>query len=281
MGKKSKGKKPKGGSNKNSAIMGRVMKIATPEIAVKMIRSGIPPTDELIRLGPGRVNILHRQRLIDEGLISALLENINKCDGAYKLGSDSGHLSPDIWVGNLGNIVALTKTATGEPANRFLPNLNDDGNIRLEIASGVEKLVKYICDDVQRKFFQSEKYWYKAMQQFLVLIRSLTYPKSATSTSCKREVAKVLVKYDGVVSLVIRCLFWNTHRPDVMQGLVTYGLVYADIEQLAKDILDNINMSLDEGVEGTGVVYFGEEGQGKEKMIPREGGCYVVCKISC
>ena len=221
MGKKSKGKKPKGGSHKNRAIMGRVMKTATPQIAVEMIRSGMPPTNELIRLGPERVNILHRQKLIDEGLVSALLENINKCDEAYKFG-DSGQLGPDYWVGCLANIIMVHKTATGEPANKFLPNLNDYGNIYLEISSGIGNMVKYICDDVQKQFFQSEKYWYKTMLQFLILIRSLMYPKSASS--CKREVAKVLVKYDGIVALVVRCLFWKTHRPDVMQGLVWSGI---------------------------------------------------------
>lgn len=141
------------------------------------------------------------------------------------------------------NIVAVRST--------FVPGIDD---IRMEISLGIEPLVKCMCNDVRRQLFQSEKLWYECIECFLDLIRCLVYPHSRA-----REAVDVLMAYDGLLELVIQSLFWKTHRADVMPGFIgvrqmrkhsEYDDVYSAIQQQSKNIMDNITLAVDDGLEG-------------------------------
>ena len=141
----------------------------------------------------------YQQRLIAADLLSVVLDLLSRCKEDFPevlvdLGAEEGRkvylAMPTTWVSILNNI-ALVETRW-----------------HVQIAGGISPLVKIICDDSKREFFQSNMYWHNALLPSLILFTRLLDTE---------EARKLLLQNRGIVKKVIRCIFWKMHRPDIME----------------------------------------------------------------
>ena len=249
-----------------------------PKGIVDIIRRGVdfPIVQQMLRYGDKEedADIIFRERLLDEGLVPALLEGLNKCNHETVLVKQNNIHYPDDKhaPASPGYCFCILSALMMVPG--FSSKEEDAQRIRLEIARGIGPVVNCMCNDDVGEFFQSKKFWHVSIERFIELIRGLAQ---------SREAIEILLQYDGLLELVIQCLFWRTHRKDIMQGFKEHKVtsINADIEERAKDILDAIVSDYDEGVEGTGIQYFGKRGR---KILERIALAPIVsrrCDPNC
>jgi len=213
------------------------LKSLPPEKIVDMVKNGsMIPQDQCLS---GADNLNLRQSLFEAGWISAIVSFLNqgahtefKIDDTLKEhvsliigGGGKGkfqHVSPKLWL------VALVHSTEQE----FSLNKENCEKLCVEIAGGIRPLVACMCDDITREFFKSNAYYHESLSLFFDLIRRLAGYSS--------KAAEVLLEYDSLICLVVQCLFWRTHRPDIMEELTSHHTSSAleAIEKAGRYVID-------------------------------------------
>eukprot|EP00985_Skeletonema_marinoi_P019921 scaffold11601_cov125-Skeletonema_marinoi.AAC.2 len=210
-----------------------------PEIIVEKVKNGemLPPS----QCFEGWNNLKLRQSLFEAGLLHSIVSFLSKGahDEEFKLGAEvqSGfyltiegggkgkfeHLSPKIWLFALVQSIAEESSLNTENCDKLC----------VDIATDCRPFIAQMCDDITRKLFKSNKYYHESLILFFDLIRRL----AASST----DAAEVLLGYDDLLDVIVQCLFWRTHRPDIMQELHSRSSL-SDLEAIelrARCIIDS------------------------------------------
>jgi len=83
----------------------------------------------------------------------------------------------------------------------------------LQIAQSIGPLVKSMCGDVKRLFFQNNKYWLETIRLFSGLVWSMI-------SNAESEVIEALLHHEGLLRSVAQWRFWNEeNRPDILDDL--------------------------------------------------------------
>ena len=241
------------------------------------IRQGVVvPEGYIIKYGDMTpAGVAFRRRLVEGGLIASLLHFVNQGnDKEFSFNeeiftypdSKIAPLSPGYWFCTMVyTAISSLEVDDAEKIEkiRLENSLEEDDaekieKIRLEIAAGIGPVVKCLCNDIRREFFQSNRHWYLSVGRFLQLIEWLTRSRGSL---------EVLVKHNGLLEWVAQCPYWRTHRSDIMQGFKQFKLtsVLVDIESCARRIMDNIVYRLDVGLNN--IIHFDERGKTLIKSI--------------
>lgn len=105
--------------------------------------------------------------------------------------------TPSWWVMLLAKTIASSSALDGEKMDEC----------RLRIASGIEQLVECMVG-AKREFYKSNKHWHCGIADFMDLLANLAQTKGAVNA---------LLKYDGILDLLVQCLFWEEHRKDIVE----------------------------------------------------------------
>jgi len=84
-----------------------------------------------------------------------------------------------------------------------------DSELELKIAENIGPLVRCMCSDTERLFFQSNKHWSKSIRSFVQLISVMIL------SSTYWETIDTLVEYEGLLSSIVQWQYWKEHRPDI------------------------------------------------------------------
>jgi len=157
----------------------------------------------------GRDNLdSYQQALVDRGLISVTLGFLSQCeheDFNDMVGRVKGNLqTPVYWI-------------------TILAHLGNLEQCKLEIANGIQAVIRCLCDDTKRLFFKSNKYWHEAVGEFAILLLCLLRPSSA-DLSLKVTTTTVynLLQSEGFLESIVQKQFWSSHRPDLVQEYESY-----------------------------------------------------------
>ena len=82
----------------------------------------------------------------------------------------------------------------------------------MTIANGIQPLFKCLRDDHKRNLFKSRKDWLEGTSMVLILLNHLLMSDDEAIETC-------IFNHEGVSELLIRSLFWKSHRPDIMDEL--------------------------------------------------------------
>lgn len=188
-----------------------------PQQVVEEIRQGkdFPTQAAVLLSGEAPADLRYRAKLVDAGLVSCVLERLSHCldaDFLELLSPTGGDLAfPSIWVNVLLNTTA----------RNHLPSRPQMDLIRMEIAKNIGPLVH--CLTKTRKFFRNEKNWYNSILVFIALLQNLVLTPSTIP---------ILISYQEgtLLEFLIQSIFWETHRPDLVQESKKYGtLCYPDM----------------------------------------------------
>eukprot|EP00571_Detonula_confervacea_P016007 CAMPEP_0172307816 /NCGR_PEP_ID=MMETSP1058-20130122/8591_1 /TAXON_ID=83371 /ORGANISM="Detonula confervacea, Strain CCMP 353" /LENGTH=699 /DNA_ID=CAMNT_0013020091 /DNA_START=114 /DNA_END=2213 /DNA_ORIENTATION=+ len=197
-----------------------------PEDIVARVRQGEgKPTQllsEFLRYWDNDIVNQYLQRLVDAGLIPAVLEILSRCEdddfcdvveadatacsvvnsqvfNSRNIEGQEGTIpEPRAWVLLLHDTVQHVKRL-GEKRNH---------ECRMQIAQEIAPLVKCMCDDMRRELFRSTKYWHTCIFPFIALIFNLAGTK---------ETQSILIEHDGFLALMVQCIFWSDQRPDILK----------------------------------------------------------------
>ena len=216
----------------------KLLESESPAEIVKKIKNGsmVPPDGDILSK---KGNHQLRQKLLDAGLISAIVSFLNqgahnefhmsiddstlKCLGMTKEGGVE-QISPKFWL------QALTLCT--------YPDFPNSEDIRVQIAREFTPFLDCMCDDITREYFQSNAYYHGSLGLFFHLIKTtIGYNNDGNKTSAS---AGIILEHDGVFDMVVQCLFWRTHRPDIVREFTLYNRLdrLVDIEADAKLIID-------------------------------------------
>jgi len=152
-------------------------------------------------------NAPYLRRLVSAGLIPTVLQFFKQCENENILNAlpDESKMVKDELVRCPMKWVALLVNVT----------LQDDlKECRLQIADGIAPLIKCMRNDHKRELFRSKTYWYDIIGLFMTLLTRLMNGDRAT--------IKCLFKHEGLMDMVIRSMFWNNHRKDILEESETY-----------------------------------------------------------
>jgi len=93
----------------------------------------------------------------------------------------------------------------------------DVASCRMQITDNIGPLVRCMCNDTERLFFQSNKHWNESIVSFVQLISTITLH----SIHDKDEILTDKVfKYDGLLTSIVQWGFWGMRdRPDIARDL--------------------------------------------------------------
>jgi len=140
------------------------------------------------------------------GILTTVLNFLKRCEDEtfhQVMNSVAGKgdlVSPWTWVGILSRAEELEPSCS------------------LQIAENIEPLVRCMCADTTRNFFNSNKHWREGITPFVLLVLSMI-SKSIKTTD--REVANTLLQHEGLLSSIVQWGFWKDHRPDILKVLGT------------------------------------------------------------
>ena len=143
------------------------------------------------------------------GILSAVLGFLKRCE----------HESFDEVIASVRGDIATPATWI-YILSKAMDLLNESGrSCRLKIAEHIGPLVKCMCADTERLFFNSNKLWGDAILPFVQLISVLII--KCTSSECKeKNVVDTLLQYDALLNSVIQWGFWgDKYRPDIVKEL--------------------------------------------------------------
>ena len=187
-------KKERGKQRKAERKQGQSDSSVSPITIVKLIQSG---DDFMTRYYcSGRCNI-SRDKV---GMIlSSVLGFLRRCENeSFKdvLAPLSGDLEcPSMWINVLYHVGTLQ------------PSYN------LQIAQNIGPLVKCMCEDVKRLFFQNNKHWFDTIRLFSGLVLNII-------SKAKSEVIGALLQHEGLLRSIAQWRFWNEeNRPDILDEL--------------------------------------------------------------
>jgi len=91
----------------------------------------------------------------------------------------------------------------------------------LQIAQSIGPLVKCMCGDMKRLFFQNNKHWFETIPLFSALVWSMI-------SKSESDVIKALLQHEGLLQSIVQWRFWEQNRPDISEELDAdaYSIVY-------------------------------------------------------
>ena len=213
-------------------IFKKNMKDVPPEEVVERVRQGMGMSTAIIanHLAPGKGNNVHSKclgGLVDAGLISVVLALLGRCEeeefqnvieadgicgiavGNLKFNypeekMESTVIEPGVWIVLILNVVGYEGLG--------LQRLQD---IRMQVANDLGPLIRCMRDDVKQELFKSKQYWFGAIRPFVQLIYVLG--AEAAKANMASETIPVLMNYEGLRELMVSCIFWGVHRPDILK----------------------------------------------------------------
>ena len=138
--------------------------------------------------------------LDQSGILSSTLHGfLKKCeDETFEalISNVGGDLkSPSLWIKVLLKAVELEPSCMGE------------------IVKNIGPLIRCMCNDTKRLFFKSNKHWQEGILPFVQLVSDMV------CNSTDWEVVKTLLKNEGLLASIIQWIFWDEHRPDLVDEL--------------------------------------------------------------
>ena len=157
----------------------------------------------------------------ESGILSIVLDFLKRCENEMFLRV----------IRRKGKQDKLTHTTSGDlssPELWITILLNADANepsCRLEIANSIGPLMKSMCNDTERLFFKSNKYWIESIGSFACLIWHLIYEAADRKWgdfSCppnpKNKILEALIQHEGFLRSIVQWGFWDKeHRPDLFK----------------------------------------------------------------
>lgn len=172
-------------------------------------------TEAVANLGRTSEELAFRHKLIDNGLIGILLELLKHCEhmqfSELFIGTEKKEFveGPAIWMTILSNSVIYTSQSSRTNSAGICGE--DGGVICVEIAEGIESLVKCMHDDMKKELFQSNEYWYQTYPFFIILVTNLVMSNN--------KAMAVLLQYENgrFIGMLIQYLFFEKYRADIME----------------------------------------------------------------
>jgi hypothetical protein len=144
-----------------------------------------------------------QQALLDNGLISVILGFLSQCEH-----EDFNHLVDKV-KGNLRTPLDWME---------ILVYYSIFEQCRVEIANGIQAVVRCLCDDTKRLFFKSNKYWHQALSHFVTLLSSLIGSLDDSSSEVTAStVCHILLQNEGFLENMIQKTVWSLYRPDIVK----------------------------------------------------------------
>ena len=179
-------------------------------------------------LGKGSALKTFLHTVVNKGLISVVFGFLKQCEH-----------------GDFSDMVDKVQGDQRTPADwiMILSHLSTVEQCKLEIACGIEAIVRCLCDDTKRLFFKSNKYWHEAVPPFLSLLSNLLRPSSGdVSSNVSTEAAAVydiLLQSKGSFESIVQKHFWSSHRPDLLKEYESYhfSVGIKKLETLAHDVI--------------------------------------------
>ena len=159
--------------------------------------------------------------LVDNGLIPVILGLLRQCEH-----KEFNEMVKKV-KGNLQTpadlIVILVSYSSGE-------------QFKMEIANGIQAIVRCLCDDSKRLFFMSNKYWNEAVPLFFDLVLNLLSSSDDSSSKVTAStVSNILLQNEGFLDSVVQTAFWSSYRPDLVKEYESHQLS-VDIKSLETDV---------------------------------------------
>ena len=200
----------------NTKQVGRIMKdfLKCKKDAVKRVMS---------TLNAGNCDSF-RHGLIVNGLVSVVLGFLSQCEHE-----------------DFNDVVNKVKGNLRTPVDwiEILLNLSTFERCKLEIANGIQAVIRCLCDDTKRLFFKSKKYWHQAGPPFLVLISNLLASYDSSNVTAA-NVSNILLKNEGFLENMIQKSFWSSYRPDILKEQHHFSSDIMLIEPFARSVIKNI-----------------------------------------
>ena len=167
------------------------------------------------------------------GILTTVLNFLKRCENEtfhQVMNSVKGDLvSPGTWIRILSRAEELEPSCS------------------LQIAQNIGPLVRCMCNDTERLFFQSHVHWKDGIMPFVQLISDLI-SKSINSTD--KRVINTLIQHEGLLSSIVQWAFWeNIHRPDIVRVLGVedcHSIITLGGNTTTELILDEDNFSKDD-----------------------------------
>jgi hypothetical protein len=115
-------------------------------------------------------------------------------------------------------VVEKVKGNLRTPADwiEILVCFGENDQCRLEIANGIQAVIRCLTDDTKRLFFKSNKHWHEAMPYFLHLVSNLVsnlYDEDESPAT----VCNILLQNEGFLESIVQTAFWTSYRPDLVE----------------------------------------------------------------
>jgi len=243
----SSAKKKRGQERKKGRVPSVVFNVSTNDHTAVVQRDHKEHVIKHIRFGGHSVtealanHTVTNFSLVDSGVLSVVLDFLKSCEheslykvvtgaraGADTLAACSGsgrlkHLAtPVMWINILSKAVELEKECM------------------LQIAENIGPLVKCMCNDMIRLFFNSGEYWKEGIMPFVQLISDMI-----SKNYYDKEVVTTLLKHEGLLASIIQWGFWGEkNRPDIAKLLTLKGC--ADIAKLGRSTTTSLITDIDE-----------------------------------
>ena len=143
-------------------------------------------------------------------VVPVVLDFLKRCEdetfddviaNAGKRGVGGDLISPVSWVS------ALLTAVSREPS------------CRIEIAQNIGPLVRCMCADTKRVFFNSKKHWKKAILPFARLIYNMM-TKYKDESEYDKNMIDLLLQHEGLLQTIVQWGFWeDEYRPDITRKL--------------------------------------------------------------
>jgi hypothetical protein len=141
--------------------------------------------------------------IVHSGILTTVLNFLKRCEDEtfHQVMNSVGKgnlISPLAWIRILSRAEELEPSCS------------------LQIAQNIGPMVRCMCADTTRNFFNSNKHWREGITQFVLLVLGMI-DKSIQTTD--REVANALLQHEGLLPSIVQWGFWKDHRPDIVRVL--------------------------------------------------------------
>ena len=162
-----------------------------------------------------------RLGLVDNGLIPVILGFLSQCEHE-----------------DFNEMVRKVKGNLRTPVDwiEILAHLSIHEQCKLEIANGIQAVVRCLCDDTKRFFFKSNKCWHEAVPPFLGLVFILLSSSDDSSSKVTAStVCNILLQNEGFLESIVHRCFWTSYRPDLVSEYESHQLS-VDVKSLETNV---------------------------------------------
>jgi hypothetical protein len=125
----------------------------------------------------------------------------------------------------------------------ILLNMSLFEQCKVEIANGIQAVVRCLCNDSKRLFFNSNNYWHQAAPLFAGLVSNLLFSSDDLSSKVTAStVCHILLQNEGFLESMVHRCFWTSYRPDLVKEYESHQLSddVKTLEAFAHKVIRNI-----------------------------------------